>query len=420
MRRPLFLVALLLTFSCVWLVAGCDLGLGSDGDDDVTTGGDSAVDPGWVTPGESGWQELKTALPCRPNALWFDDRQNGFIGCGDKAEGAGLWSTWDGGQTWQSHAAFADIRINDIRRGPDGKLYGAGQFLAEESPVFTIDEGATDLAATGLYTWGDKAHTKVGQAENVAVTANGQILIDSLTGTTGAYKAAGGDFVELHGLGEEQITDLAPCTDDSECGSGSCKSSAECGGTDPCCQPALAWQLRSIVAYDNAFYGCGSLINDPARVRLPSRLDGATYHFETVVLQDESEDGELLDMHLWSQTRMIVVGSDQSGTQPLIFVLNGDPYQKANWTQVSLSDSGIDWAGRAFAVSAAGDNVVVVGEKSPSSKGGFIIASSDGGLTWSDVTPQTDLGKIASLEQVWTFANGDIVALGETTWLYVD
>ncbi len=407
--RRIWTIGLLAT-GLVWgqLLGGCHLGPASDDQGDTVATADASGNSGWVTETTAGWQEDAGAVPCRPNALWFDDREHGFLGCGDKSEGAGLWSTADGGKTWQSNAALADIRVNDIRRAPDGILYGAGQYLAGESPVFTIGESGADLMPTALYTWGNKASTSVGQAENVAVTGDGQILIDSLTGTTAAYQAAGGDFTELHGLGEEQFTDLAPCTEDS---------SSDCGNTAPCCAFGIAYQVRSIVAFENSFYGCGSVINDPAQVRLPSKLPGASFHFQTLVLQNENEDGELLDMHLWSDTRMIAVGSDQSGDQPLIFVLSGDPYQKANWSQIHLSDQGIDWAGRAFALSAVGDQVVVVGEKSPSSKGGFIIASANGGQTWSDVTPKNS-GKVASLEQVWLFANGDILALGESTWSY--
>jgi hypothetical protein len=396
---------------------GCDLGLGSDGDgvavtEDVTAG------QGWVTSSSSGWEEHAAAAPCRPNALWFDDRQAGLMGCGDKAQGAGLWTTSDGGESWQSQENFSEIRVNDIRRAPDGLLYGAGQFLADEAPAFSIDEGGPELGASGLYVWGDKASTKVGQAENIVVAADGQVLLDSLTGTTAAYKPAGGDFTELHGLGEEQLTDLVPCVEASDCGSGVCKTAPECPTQEPCCGPAPAYQVRSMASLDNQFYACGSLINDPARVRLPSKAPGATFHFETLVLQDENEDGELLDMHLWSETKMIVVGSDQSGSQPLIFVLDGDPYSRASWSQIHLVDDGIEWDGRAFDVSVAGDRVVVVGEKSPSSKGGFIIASEDRGLTWYDATPDTPEGKIASLEKVWLFEDGDVIAMGETTWVF--
>jgi len=401
--------------------AGCDLGLGSDGGDGSPAGVDAqAGDDAWVTPAGADWEEYAAAAPCRPNALWFDDRQNGFLGCGDKADGAGLWMTTDGGTTWQSQATFSEIRVNDIRRGPDGLLYGAGQFLAGETPVFIIDEDGPQLGVTVLYVWGDQAGTKVGQAENVAVTADGQILIDSLTGTTAAYKAAEGPFTELHGLGEEQLTDLAECTEDSDCGSGICKMAPECPANAPCCAQAAAYQVRAIAAHGNRFYGCGSLINDPARVRLPSRAPGATFHFETLVLQEDNEDGELLDMHMWSDTRMIVAGADQSGSQPLIFVLDGDPYSRDHWTRIDLSDDGITWDGRAFDIGVAGDRVVIVGEKSPSTKGGFIIASENGGLDWIDVTPDFGAGKIPVLESVWLFDDGDVLAMGETTLIHAD
>lgn len=102
---------------------------GSDGSEtgDSTAGEDAADETGETGGGLLEWSEL--AGPCggsATNAMWFDDPSTGFAGCGENADGEGLFTTIDGGATWDSHSAFNEVRTMDIRRGPDGVLYGAG------------------------------------------------------------------------------------------------------------------------------------------------------------------------------------------------------------------------------------------------------------------------------------------------------
>lgn len=113
--------------------------------------------------------------------------------------------------------------------------------------------------------------------EGVAVTGDGQVLVDSLTGTNAVYHpgnsasgkswfsstCTGADrstfnpdssqsWCELHGVGEETLADPA----------------------------ATAYQITGLQALNNRFYATGRKINEPAQVRLPSKLPGATYHFK--------------------------------------------------------------------------------------------------------------------------------------------
>ena len=371
---------------------------GMDSDSADGSGSDSADDSTGMPVDDTGngdlsWMELSG--PCggsATNAMWFDDPNTGFVGCGENAAGEGLYTTVDGGATWESHNAFNEVRIMDLRRGPDGVLYGAGTDQLDGYSLWSIDESGANLAVTGLYTPSNSAFTAVGQGENAAVTAGGQILVDSLTGTSAAYRAAaGGMFEEQYNIGEAAI-------DDPDVGP--------------------AFQVRRIVTLDGDFYAAGSLINDPARVHLPSQMPGATFHFHTVLLQQDTRDGELLDMHVWSPTRMIVAGHDQSLRFPLIYVIDGgDPYVSDNWQQVVLADSGIEYEGGINDLHVVGDTVVAVGEKYPTSSGGFVIMSEDGGLTWTEITPEAGVGAMSA---VALFDNGEIVAAGGSgeLWRY--
>lgn len=359
----------------------------TSGEDETGSAGGNDTSGGTVGP--LSWSQL--AGPCpgsETNALWFDDRDTGFVGCGENAVGEGLFTTTDGGATFEDNVRFNEVRIMDIRRGPDGVLYGAGIHQLDGFPTWTFDEGGT-IGATGLYTPSNNAFLAVNQAENAAVTEDGQMLIDSLTGTTAAYRSAGGEFEEVSSLGEDLLSN----------------------------PDAGSFQVRRIQAHDNRFYAVGSLINDPARVHLPSQLDGATFHFHTVELQPETRDGELLDMHIWSDQHMIVAGHDQSERYPLIYLVeDADPYDSANWEKIELFDSGLDYEGGVNDIHVVGDTVVMVGEKFPTSQGGFVIISQDGGRTFEDITPED----ANALSAVWMFDNGEMIVGGGggEMWLY--
>ncbi|MEM6996309.1 MAG: hypothetical protein AAF721_37730 [Myxococcota bacterium] len=355
----------------------------ADPDPDDTAGDDMADDESGSTGGGPTGVWMEIAGPCggsATNALWFDDADVGFVGCGENAAGEGLFTTIDAGATWEDNPQFNEVRVMDIRRGPDGVLRGAGIHQLDGYSVFDIDEDGA-LTPEGLYEPGNNAFTTVNQAENVATTEDGQILIDSLTGTSAAYQPAGGVFEEFASLGEAAIADP---------------------------DNAPAFQVRRIVGFDNAFYAVGSLINDPARVHLPSMMEGATYHFTTLQLQSDTRDGELLDMHVWAGDKMIVAGHDQSQRYPLIYVAAGDAYNADNWTQITLLDFGIEYEGGINDLHVVGDTVIAVGEKFPSSQGGFVLRSDDAGLTWEDISPE-DVGVLSA---VWQFDDGSMLVGG--------
>lgn len=200
-------------------------------------------------------------------------------------------------------------------------------------------------------------------------------MIDSLTGTSVAVRGPGEDkFVEIRSLSEKALT--APS--------------------------APGFQVRRIEIFENEIYATGSLINDQPRVYLASKEAGATYHVTKVDL--DTKDAEMLDLHVFSKTSMVVAGFSRSGSaatrSPLIFVGDGDLYDAGNWKEIDVFSQGIEFAGGIWAISVAGKNILAVGEKL---RGGFALFSSDGGITWKDVTPEE---KIGALSEVYLWADG--------------
>jgi hypothetical protein len=344
----------------------------------------------------AGW--TKMSQPCtgtKTDAFWFDDKNTGFAGCGTNGSGQGLFKTTDGGVTWTSQRNFMGVRVDDVRRAPDGKLYGSGLDSVDGFQVFQIDDAVpTNLKKVGLYKRSNNAFTSVGQGENIAVTADGQMFVDSLTGTQSAYRAAGAaDFTELGTFLEEGLAD------------------PDAGGR----------QMSQVVAFNNRFWAVGSRISEPGVVFVPSTLPGATYHMKAVDLQPSTRDGEMHDLHVWSETSAIVVGFDQSTRYPFISRLDGDASDAANWTAIDLADFNIDFQGGLWNLHVQGERVVVVGQAFPSNDG-FALLSEDRGLTWTDITPLDQNQKRASTQMtnVWMFEDGVILAAAEggQMWRY--
>jgi photosystem II stability/assembly factor-like uncharacterized protein len=353
------------------------------------------VEPDMAQP-MGGWTEL--SQPCggtKTDAFWFDDRQTGYAGCGTNAQGAGLFKTTDGGRTWASQRNFMGARVNDVRRGPDGKLYGAGLDSVDGFQVFQIDDSApANLKLVGLYKKSNNAFKSVGQGENIAITQDGQLFVDSLTGTQSAHRAAGATgFEELGTFLEEGLAD----------------------------PDASGRQMSNVKAFNNKFWAVGSLINQPAVVFVPSKLQGATYHMKAVDVQPSSRDGELHDLHVWSETSALVVGFDQSTRFPFISRLDGDASVSASWSYIDVADFGIDYQGGLWNLHVQSDRVVVVGQTIPQNDG-FVLFSEDRGRTWRDISPRDANGNFASalMSNVWMFADGTILAAAEggQLWRY--
>lgn len=353
-----------------------------DNNDDQTDSPNEVADPNDDTPQSNTWSKL--TQPCggtKTNAMWFDDRDNGYIGCGENASGTGLFVTTDGGVTWTEELLFQEIRINDITRDAAGNLYATGTDTSGGPEAFMVDESGANRMPIGIYSASNNAFTSVGQGENIAVTDDGQLFIDSLTGTQSAYRDVGeANFTELNtflsgGLPSEQVS--------------------------------------RVIAFNNRFWAVGSLINQPGTVYYPSPAPTGNYEMNKIEVQPSNQDGELHDIYLWSETSGLVCGFDQSQRFPLIYSLDGDPSDINNWTKINLIDSGITYQGGAWKMSVIGDVVVMVGQTFPNNHG-FVVFSADRGLTWSDISPIQDGDFAANLmTNVRLFPDGTVLAAAE-------
>jgi len=384
------------------------------------------MEPGNNTATTSGWAVFPAAFPCvdKP-AMWFDDDNNGFWGCGKTGNG-GLFTTTDGGLNWTKQARVSE-KINGFFRDNDGRLLVAGQF---GGPAAVIDESnPAILKAERLYKRGNNAFTSVEQGESIAVTSDGQILVDSLNGTTAAYFPGNnetglawmqevctgddasnfnpdesGTWCELHGVAEEKLED----------------------------PDATVTQISNIIVHNDRFFAAGRYIADGGKVQLPSKLDGATYHMKQLYVQEEGA-GEMMDITVTGDESIVAVGTDQSDNFPLIFRCAGDAdcYEAENWTRAELDLFFIDpyWTEAASgsrdgrAVAASKNIVVAVGNFVPNAKGGWALISRDNGETWEDLTPtlndlNPDKARVPMLHNVHIFESGKILLVGETSFVY--
>lgn len=350
---------------------------GDDVDGDDAGGDDTGDADDAATPPEPESKEWTALIgPCSEfgtSALWFDGPSIGFAGCG--VEPTGLFTTVDGGSTWTANPDFEGVFINDIHRGPDGVLCGTGM-SPDGAPIFEIAEGAS----LTLVPVAPGALPQVVAGDNVAVTADGRMLVDVLAGVTAAYRPSPDEpFVAINFLHDRAIDDIGN---------------------------ALRFQIQSIVTHDNDFYAAGSIVDGSSGVFLPSRRAGATYHLAVAPFLPEVPNETLNDLHVWSSNRILAAGTEWATDTPLVVVADGDPYDAASWTRIALADSGIDMQASIDDLHVVGDTVIAGGQLVPRDDGGFVIISDDGGLTWTDISP-TDVGPISA---VWLFDDGSALA----------
>jgi hypothetical protein len=360
--------------------------------------------------------------------MHWDNDSTGFWSCGTKADGAGFWTTTDAGLSWTKQARISD-RIAGITRAPDGRLFVAGEF---GGPVAVIDESnPAILKAEPLYRRGNNAFTSVAFGESVAVTSDGQILVDSLNGTNIAYFP--GDNAQ------GQAWYASQCTGDEPSSYNPDESGTWCelhgASEDYLDSPdAVASQLASIEVHNDRFYAAGRYIADAGKVRLPSQRMDAAFHMQTVYVQNERDVGEMFDLEVSASGVIFAAGTNQSDNFPLIFRCDSasvDCYDSASWDILELdlffvNDYWVEPAsgsrdGRAIAVH--GDTVVAVGNFVPNGKGGWALISRDGGITWEDLTPALNAlvpgrERLQNVYDVHVFESGKILVVGNTSFVY--
>jgi hypothetical protein len=335
-------------------LTGCDL-LGDKGSDSGDTGTSSGAGTGGPA-GEPGW--VISAHPCDENRtdawMWEDDR-TAYAGCGQGAIGTGLYVSTDAGLTWSAPTTdppglFDSWRVLDVRRHGDGLLYVSGSDTATSDAVISIDtSGAAWTLAETVFTRTDTIGFSF-QVANFLRDDSGRAFGESLTGTDVIYRESDGDEWTALGSGWDTA-----------------------GG---------GHQILSMDQRGDRFYGSGSIISDNPRVFLPA---AAPDELEVVTLTTDWI-GEMWGVDAVTDSVVVVGGIDQNENVGVVFTSQSDPTDASDYVQyrVDAVVGGKTWI---RGVCGKGSNIVAVGERQPLSEGtGIVLFSTDGGVSFSDVT----------------------------------
>ncbi len=359
--------------------AGADSGFRIDGGADTGTdaASDSSLgDVGTDAPDPPGWIVRSHSCPGinRTDAFHVDPDGTMWLGCGSGTIGDGLFVSSDGGSSWSIPATqpanvLESFRVVSVHRGFGDLIYVAGEGPAQ-SMVVSLDTSVEPFAVETVLTRGTTIGTAF-LASPFVTTTSGAAIADSFNGHDLLYRP------------DADVDDAAA----SWVNAGDWEDD---GGSH---------QILDLLALGERFVGCGSTIAEPPLVFLPSLASGAEpWEMTPVDLVGSglgSYTGEMWGVAA-SDDRVVVVGVDQDNDIGKIFVSGADLYDASEYTQIDIDPllpsrvTGGDstWA---RGVCMRGDRVVVVGEIQPLGAGdnsGFVLESIDGGVTFTDVTPE--------------------------------
>lgn len=341
--------------------------------------------------GTDGWST--STHPCagnRTDALWCDDAQTCFVGCGTTTTGVGLFTTTDGGQNWSALTTtpadfFAAARVNSISRS-EGTLYVAGD-LPNSAAVVSVDDSG---AVAEVFTRGATVDFSFTPG-NFRRAMNGRAIAESLTGVDLVYREMdGGDPTDSWSTGRGFWSDGDP--DDVPNG----------------------LQILDLEVYDGQFYGAGANINQPPTVFLPA-WDQSEFDFQIVRLATGigEFDGEMWGIDV-NADGISVGGVDQNRDVGKVYSIATaeDATDAANWTEFDVASVLADEATWVTDVCRASGNVVIATGRQSAEGWGFVLRSEDGGETFTDITPYDESGnsEFEDVSRCQVVDNGIIVA----------
>ena len=250
-----------------------------------TKNNDSGSDQGSTEPAvhravEVSWNEY--THPCignRTDALWCDDASTCFVGCGTTTNGQGMYTTADGGENWDSLTTspaglLDDMRVNSISRSSNGHLYIGGNGPGDNRVVSMDSSGnlTVEHEAQGQ-TW------NTFQVGSFRRADNGFAISESLTGS---------DIISRSNDTSNWTDHYGWWVDYNSAG----------------------LQILDMESLGNEIYGCGSTINTPPQVMIPS-ADGNIFESVQLASGDNEYPGEMwgIDAH----TTIIAVGGVNQG-----------------------------------------------------------------------------------------------------------
>lgn len=340
--------------------------------------------------GNDGDRLTQLIDPCQgqgtPNAVLFADDDDGWLGCGD---GMGLWRSTDGGGSWSPGHPSTDLDLFDLSWTPSGDLLACGhdhEEAADDALLYRYD--GTDWTAL-LYRGTNEKYSAAAwltDCGQVAAAGDGTMLVASnsspdLTWSEddGQTWASANRYWEDHNLEEG----------------------------DP-----VTYTMSQLTSAGGRYFGAGRTRVEPPSFFGPS-LDehGAWYNFHAWPV---SEDilGEVGALGTPDEGGTWFVGGRDRGPvrRASGFFFRSDD-QGQSWTEISLP-GGAD-ALRDIAFSADGKRGVAVGVRFPSSDGGYVLLTDDGGRSWTLLDEAVPvLESTAAADDLYWIAGDNFVARG--------
>ena len=165
--------------------------------------------------------------------------------------------------------------------------------------------------------------------------------------------------------------------------------------------------------YEDQFYGCGSSIASTPRVFLP-----VGEQIQTVLLAEESGSnayyGEMYDIDVKNDL-VLVGGINQIRDVGMAYVAdlsNGvDLTDRTNWTEIDISTYFPNNATWIRGVCIGQNNIYLIGEE-PAQQWGFVLASSDKGQSFTDITPRENGDSVMPPVHQCQELDGTLVVVG--------
>ena len=323
--------------------------------------GDKSNDTSVVGPNGESWLEL--SHPCfgnRTDAMWFDDANTGFVGCGSTTQGYGLYTTTDGGSTWDNVPSVNNIldsmRVNSIQRAANGNLYIGGTGDSNIRVVYLDGSGNLNeyysKPATGAQSW------QTFQVGTFRLDGNNRAMSESLTGSDVMYwPNATAEAVDGYGWWNNTTID----------GSGA--------------------QILDMEIHNNTFYAVGSTINQPPYFFYEDNMTTEVRLQAIKLSGDGIADfkGEVWDIAIDNSGSMMLAGVNEGTGVGTLWYSTGDVTNKANWKMYDISAITPDIASNAtrfYGACRYGNLMVAVGDFSQQSEG-ILVYSTDTGSTWN-------------------------------------
>lgn len=339
-----------------------------------------------------GWATYTHSCPGSSitDALHRDADGSLWVGCGSNASGYGLHASFNGGAAWDEvsvtpPALLNQFRVFSISRGHDGALYVAGIQNSSGNMVIRLDTSVNQPYPASVTLTAVAQVGRQFQVGSYRELSDGRAIAESLTGTDLLYRP------------------------DASTGS---------SAADWTIPATLQGQILSLVVHDDEFYGSGSTNSEPPRIYLPPQSAATPpYDFERIDLNPFWE-GELWGVAANDQ-RVVLTGIDQDLNIGKILVSTGDPYDAANYLEHEIQDivgtGGIGTWGRGICMS--GDRVVAVGERLPQgSDSGLAMASSDGGQTFTNISPPSPIPP-STISRCVLAPNGQLIVAGSSGFI---